>query len=104
MGTCNIMADDTTIEKREKGFFAHFFFWVAVGFCLFLIYVLSTGPVFKFVQGPSPIAYSISARVYAPLNWICDKSLVARVFMEWYLFTFWRIPTPPQRPSIFQRP
>ena len=85
------MPADPEIEKKEKGFIAHFFFWMAVGFVAVSLYVLSTGPVIKLLdqpgKGPSPTVLAI----YAPLVWLSEKSIHFTSFMDWYVKVLWHV-------------
>ena len=88
------MAEGDEIRRKEKGFVSHLFSWVAVAFCLLLLYVLSIGPVVKLVWTPgtnrSP-GVVIMVKFYAPLNWVCENNSVAKDFMSWYLQQIWGI-------------
>jgi hypothetical protein len=96
------MAGDAKSEKKEKGFVAHLFTWVAVMFwsCFLLvgIYVLSFGPI-----GLLTLKGSIGTGAFdvmsPPLERACRHSKFADRFLHWYLNFVWGIETPgwPQR-------
>ena len=62
-----------------------------IGVSLFLVvlYVLSTGPVFK-IWGNRRVPASIEA-FYKPLEFAHDRSPVAKRFFDWYLGDLWRL-------------
>ena len=85
------MPEDDGMEKKEKGFVSNVFPWVAVVFALAALYVLSFGPVYKFVGPGRSLGSHTVQNFYAPVLWICDRSGSADQFMGWYLGTVWGI-------------
>ena len=83
------MPNETEIEQKEKGFIAHVFFWVAVGFAVAAIYVLSVGPVIKYACVPGVRAPVGIRAFYAPLIWLHEKSRPAGKFLDWYTKRVW---------------
>ena len=85
------MPDDAEREKKEKGFVVYLFTWVAWVFVAVALYVLSVGPVLKFLyrsgQTPGPVV----ERFYAPLFWVCVHSELADSIRDAYLVKVWRI-------------
>jgi hypothetical protein len=85
------MARESDDEKKGKGFLGHMATCVAWSFAFVALYVLSSGPVAKYacVQGtqPSPVLIGI----YAPLDWVCEKSHIAELATEWYVVRVWRV-------------
>ena len=90
------MAGEAEIEKKEKGFVAHLFTWVAVVFGLVAIYVLSFGPAIKVVWTPGGLKQTAALRMvvsfYAPVTWACDQSASFNSFITWYVEKVWRVP------------
>ena len=85
------MPNEAEIEKKEKGFVAHFVFWVAVVFCLLAIYVLSIGPVGKFAYRGGRTSAPLMETAYAPIGWVCEHDAFSERFMSWYLGNVWGI-------------
>jgi hypothetical protein len=85
------MPEETKTPKKEKGFFAHLFTWVAWGFCILAVYVLSIGPVAKFVYRRGPVRDPFVENFYAPLGWFCEHEAGSERFLKWYLGTVWDI-------------
>jgi len=79
------MAGEAKGEKKEKGFWTHMFTWVVAVFGILVIYVLSVGPVVKYV-GPT---HAIEV-FYAPVTLVCDQSTLADKFLTGYL-KIWHI-------------
>src|SRR5437868_12804813 len=81
------MPEATEDEKKGKGFVSHFFFWVAVVFCVLAIYVLSVGPVVKVsFAGYLPNRFLAA---YQPLVVIANHSTSVHQFLIWYLDQIW---------------
>jgi hypothetical protein len=92
------MASGPEIEKQEKGVFARVFTWLAWGFLLAALYVLSIGPVIKWWPKSGPP--SILVNVYSLLFLVYGRSRAFHGFVNWYVDSVWRIPTPPDRPAV----
>src|SRR5438045_3244690 len=86
-----ILSLEIEMEKREKGFIGHMATWGAWRFAFVALYVLSTGPIAKYacVHGTQPSPALMGA--YAPLNWVCEKSRIAELAMEWYVVKVWHV-------------
>jgi hypothetical protein len=85
------MPGGAEMEKKEKGFVSHLFFWIAVGFVSVAIYVLSTGPVIKLFDAPGASPGPAILAVYAPLVWLSEWSRSFNSFMDWYVKKVWRV-------------
>ena len=83
------MAEATQMEKEEKGFIAQFGFWVAVGFVVVAMYVMSTGPVIRMLEGPGGSPSPTVLAIYAPLVWMSEHSRRFESFMDWYVKEVW---------------
>jgi hypothetical protein len=89
------MSGDAEMEKKEKGFVAHVITWVMMIFCLFVLYVLSVGPVLRLMLAsgrPMQIStINLYESFYAPLNWLCQHNTFAKWFVTWYVQQLWGI-------------
>jgi hypothetical protein len=85
------MTGGAEIEKGERGIVSRLFTWVCVVFCLLALYVLSIGPVDKFVFYGNKKSAPVLEGVYAPLIWAYDNNLIVHRFLTWYVETFWHI-------------
>ena len=68
------------MEKKEKGFGSRLFAWMAWTFVVVALYVLSAGPVVKYVGPTHPIEL-----LYAPVTLVCDQSTLADKLLTRYL-------------------
>ena len=56
---------------------------------LLISYPLSVGPMYKLRE--KGLAPSSATVFYAPLRMLCDRSDVAKGFIEWYLDDVWKV-------------
>jgi hypothetical protein len=80
-------AEYAKYAEREKGGWGLFrIFWV--GSVVFVLYVLSTGPVMK-ACGPG--RYGVVLRIYAPLI-VASRVPTIQAFFKWYISDVWKTP------------
>jgi hypothetical protein len=79
------MPNKTGIEQKEKGFVAHFFFWIAIGFVAVALYMLSTAPAQKLAYMNDKKGARIFMVVYAPVIWASNNVLFVNRFFGWYM-------------------
>jgi len=79
------MADDTPAKQTARGYG----FPVATLSILLLLYVLSPGPVVKFLINPNQPSKPVEM-FYAPLQWAYDHVPGVEQFYDWY-FAVWGI-------------
>ena len=88
------MAGETEMEKKEKGFVADALVRAAVVLGVITLYVLSTGPVTKYVCAAGMAPNPVVRGMYAPLIWLCQKSSLVNSCMAWYIYGLWSTPKP----------
>jgi hypothetical protein len=77
------MPADADTDKREKGFVSQCAFWVAVGFVVVGIYVLSVGPVGRLILMSTDGRFF--SYFYRPVMLSCNRSECAFEMTRRYL-------------------
>jgi hypothetical protein len=89
------MPGDADTQKKEKGFVAHLFAWVAWGFFVLAVYVLSYGLAVKTIWTPGALnqtpALTIVDYFYAPVIWVYGHNYSFNRFMTWYMERVWGV-------------
>jgi len=85
------MAEETVIQKKEKGVGCRLRAWAAWVLAAVLVYVLSLGPVLKIEYSNGGPSSPVVDAFYAPLDWICSHNQSADVLMRWYLGGVWGV-------------
>jgi hypothetical protein len=63
--------------------------WWSLAIAIFIIYPLSTGPIFKLAQYDR-VPFGIM-KVYAPLDWLGNHCTPLGSFLHWYVLDVWRV-------------
>ncbi len=81
----------TVSEDQQASSRRHGSLWLWVCLLVFVVYPLSTGPVFKLtpmIGGPPAAVMAI----YSPLGYLYDHSHAVRAFYDWYHQKVWGLP------------
>jgi hypothetical protein len=84
-----------TDEKKSRGLGSY----VLWAFVAVMVYVLSSGPVFRFTSQTGKIAIACrtwTTKFYAPLKWVARKTPLRKPFVA-----YWNLWAPPGHSFVF---